>query len=45
MSEIMRGVERQMKRLIKEYEKKGMRKSPFHIGKYNPERRIILKCK
>lgn len=41
----MRAVERKMKKIIKEYEKNGMRKSPFHVGKFNPKRRVILKSK
>ena len=38
----MTGAEKRMRKIFEEYEKKGLRKSPSHYGKFNKNRRIII---
>ena len=40
----MIGPERRMKRRLKEYEKRGIRKSPFGPGRYRRDRQISIEC-
>lgn len=40
----MSGAERRMKKIFEEYEKNGLRKSPFRYGKFNRNRNVILSC-
>jgi len=40
----MNGVEKRMKKKLREYEEKGMRKSPFGPGKYRRGRQISIEC-
>ncbi len=40
----MIGPERRMKKRLKEYEKRGIRKSPFGPGKYRRDRQISIEC-
>lgn len=38
----MTGAEKRMKKIFEEYEKKGLRKSPYGYGKYNRNKKIII---
>ena len=39
----MNRLERRVKKLLDEYEKKGLRKSPRGFGKYNRKRKTVIR--